>query len=583
VAVSLEEINVNAKPTTRLLFGCCVISVALAQAACATNLLMNPGFESGNPRGWTCSDANLAVVAGSASDGSVHGGSSCAYVSNRTQASQGPVQSVLGVLKLGSTYRFSAWVRLENGISDQAGITVAQTDSAGPHHFNLVSATVYSDSWTCLSGTFAFGAQGAVTALDVYVEGPKPGVNFYVDDANAEQVGDWHTLVQGLTEQYRKRQETLMVLSPTGEPVSGATVDVNQVKHDFAFGSAINTNVLSSSSYAKFFREHFEWAVCENESKWYSNEATQGHVTYSNADKIYTWCNQNGITMRGHCLYWDATNTVQSWLKALGTEDLLAAVHSRMESAVPHFKGKFMHWDINNEMVPNHYYEDRLGNEIRVWMFQRAHELDPNCLLFVNEYNVVDGGSNYNGCVQLVQWLLANNAPVQAIGTQSHVGSGFNRLDIISRFNGLAAFGLPIWCTEFDVDEKDVSKRATELEDFYRIAFSQPAVKGIMMWGFWQSSMWRSNAWIVDTNWTVNAAGRKYEDLIKEWTTNTEGTTDANGVMTFRGFHGAYQITITPPNDAPVKVSVDLPPGDLAASCVIQLNASGGATLRENQ
>ena len=564
----------NAKSAVRLFLASCMVSVAWAQVVVAANLLQNPGFEAGTTRGWTCSGGSLTAITGSVDANSVHGGSYCAFASDRTEAGQGPAQSILNVLKSGKYYRFSAWVRLQGNATGQATITVRQTDGAGTNDHNVALGDVYEDRWTNLSGSFTLIATGSLTVLDLRIEGPQPGVSFYVDDVSVEEISDWRELVAERTEQSRKRQMTLTVLMPDGQPLAGADVRVHQVRHQFAFGSCINSNVLTTSQtnpYGDFFRNHFEWAVCENESKWYSNESKRGQVTYDKADRIYAWCRQNGITMRGHCLYWAVEGNVQSWLKALSTDQLLAAVQSRMESAVPHFKGKFVHWDINNEMVPGHYYKDRLGESIRIWMFQRAHELDPNCVLFVNEYNVIEGGYSLNACVQLVRWLLDNGAPVQAIGAQCHFSSGFDRWTIINRFDKLAALGLPIWCTEFDMGDPNEYVRANELEDFYRIAFSHPAVQGILMWGFWEKSHWRKNCHIVNADWSLNEAGRRYEALLKEWTTDAEGTTDANGVMTFRGFHGTYEITITPPDGAAVTAMADLPPADEPAVITIQL------------
>ena len=69
---------------------------------------------------------------------------------------------------------------------------------------------------------------------------------------------------------------------------------------------------------------------------------------------------------------------------------------------------------------------------------------------------------------------------------------------------------------------------------------------GVLMWGFWAGSHWRgSNAAIVNLNWTLNEAGRRYQALLNEWTTRTNGTTDPAGAFSFRGFHGAYDITVT--------------------------------------
>jgi len=39
-----------------------------------------------------------------------------------------------------------------------------------------------------------------------------------------------------------------------------------------------------------------------------------------------------------------------SWLKGLTGDALMKAIDARLESVVPHFRGKFLHWDVNNEM-----------------------------------------------------------------------------------------------------------------------------------------------------------------------------------------------------------------------------------------
>ena len=524
---------------------------------------------------WTCWGCVLTAVSDSA-----HSGQCCALVSKRTETWQGPVQSVLG-LESGTTYHVSAWVKLRNGDSDEVGITICQEDVGGTDYHGIARGTATQDRWSYLSGFFTPGVQGRLSRMDLYIEGPSSGVSFYVDDVRVEEVGDWRDLIRDRTEQHRQREAVLTILSSGGQAIGGAEVQVRQIRHHFAFGSAINYNVLQAgrvNRYADFFREHFEWAVLENESKWYSNEPSRGYVTYDQADRIYDWCHSNGITMRGHCLYWAADGMVQSWLKSLNTADLRTAVESRMESAVAHFQGKFVHWDIDNEMVPNHYFEDRLGEAIRVWMFQRAHEIDPNCVLFVNEYNVISGGYSLNGCMELVRWLQDNGAPVQAIGVQCHMGSGFDRWDTIERFDKVASLGLPIWCTEFDVSDPNEYDRADELEDFYRIAFSHPSVQGILMWGFWENSHWRDDCHIVNADWSLNEAGRRYEALMEEWTTRTEGLTDSDGVMSFVGYHGIYEIEVRLPDGSVATTTLDLPVGQQPVGYAILFDPSGGIT-----
>jgi hypothetical protein len=82
------------------------------------------------------------------------------------------------------------------------------------------------------------------------------------------------------------------------------------------------------------------------------------------------------------------------------------------------------------------------------------------------------------------------------------------------------------------------------------------------MWGFWAGSHWQGpDAAIVDLDWTVNAAGQRYQALRSEWTTAADGSTNANGEFDFRGFHGTYDITLTPPGGTPVTEQFVLSPG----------------------
>ncbi len=53
-------------------------------------------------------------------------------------------------------------------------------------------------------------------------------------------------------------------------------------------------------------------------------------------------------------------------------------------------KGKVLHWDINNEMLHGNFFTEKTGdNDIRIKMFQKAKELDPDSLRFANDFNVL--------------------------------------------------------------------------------------------------------------------------------------------------------------------------------------------------
>jgi endo-1,4-beta-xylanase len=551
-----------------------IVLAFLAGRACgdANNIVTNPGFESGTT-GWVGSGCTLSL-----STSVFHQGAASGYATDRTQKWNSILQSMNDKMLPGKTYQISGWMKVEGVPSSGINVTVGKTDDSGTTYTWVASTTVYDNNWAYLLGAYTVNVTGNLTNIFVYFEGPDPNVNFYVDDVNVMELGDdWKEEANERIEQYRKRDAHITVVNPSGYPVRDVNVQINQIKHSFAFGSCINSNVLSNANYADFFKNHYEWAVMENESKWYYNEPTQGNVSYTTADNIYNWCTANGITVRGHCIYWEVEGAVQDWIKSLAyallpaTSALRTAVENRMNSAVNHFKDKFVHWDVDNEMLHGSFYKDRLGEAIHPWMFQAAHAIDPNCKLFVNDYGVVAGGQTEAYKAQ-IQNLLDNNATVHGIGAQGHFGDTISPYTIYIRIDSLAQMGLPIWITEFDFQQPDVNLRADGLEALYRTAFSHPSVEGILGWGFWENSFWKEDCFIVDANWVLNEAGSRYESLINEWTTNDANTTNRAGDVNFRGFHGTYEVTLTVAGAPPEVKTIELEPGQTPAEFTLTMD-----------
>jgi len=150
----------------------------LASAYGDTNILVNPGFESGTD-GWAGRSCQIQAVSTP-----VHSGSGSAKATGRDSNWQGIRQSVFDTMTNGKTYQIQGWVRLENAPSDTATLSVEQQDDSGTNYHNIASATATDSNWVLLSGNFTLNVTGALSVLDVYFEGPAPGVSFYVDDAN---------------------------------------------------------------------------------------------------------------------------------------------------------------------------------------------------------------------------------------------------------------------------------------------------------------------------------------------------------------------------------------------------------------
>jgi len=390
---------------------------------------------------------------------------------------------------------------------------------------------------------------------------------------------DWEDDANARIEANRKRDVQITVKDLGGAPINNVDVQIEQVRHNFGFGAALAYGLLyNNSNYRDFVLDHFEWAVCENEMKWISNESTRDVETYSQSDYIANWCANNDIILRGHCLFWEQDNAqMPTWV--LGppplacntypaTSEMMDEMEERMDSIVNRYKGQIVNWDVDNEMLSDDEFAC-IGETGRAHMFQYANSIDPNCGMYMNEY----WGNSFGGCdgdeyAARANGLIALGAPVEGLGIQAHINtSSFDPANYYNNLlNELDDLGLPIIATEFDTDATG-TQAADDLEDFYRVCFSHPNVEAIMMWGIEQSA-WRWDGIVNSSTWVLTQAGVRYETLLDEWTTNTSDTTEPNGIVNFRGFHGTYEITLTVPGKPEEVFVIELEPGTGTAEFV---------------
>ncbi|KAM7518452.1 hypothetical protein LguiB_017414 [Lonicera macranthoides] len=465
-------------------------------------------------------------------------------VTKRTQNWMGPAQMITEKLKLFLTYQVSAWVRIPFGSSGPQNVNVAL--GVDSQWVNGGQVEINGDGWHEIGGSFRI--EKAAAKVMVYIQGPAAGVDLMLAGLQIFPV-DRQARFRHLkrqTDKIRKRDVVLKFSGSNPSSLFGTLVKVKQTENNFPFGSCIMRTNIDNEDFVDFFTKHFNWAVFGNELKWYWTESQQGNLNYKDADELLNMCNTHNIETRGHCIFWEVENTVQSWIKALNKTDLNTAVQNRLTSLLTRYKGKFKHYDVNNEMLHGSFYQDRLGKDIRANMFKKANELDPNALLFVNDYHIEDGcdpRSSPEKYIQQVLDLQEQGAPVGGVGIQGHIDSPVGPI-VCSALDKLSILGLPIWFTELDVSSVNEHVRADDLEVILREVFAHPAVEGVMLWGFWELFMSRDNSHLVNAEGELNGAGKRYLDLKQEWLTYAHGHVDEEGGFEFRGFQGKYEVQI---------------------------------------
>lgn len=376
-------------------------------------------------------------------------------------------------------------------------------------------------------------------------------------------VGGSTTAASDLDEAICKvRMGTLLV-----EAEPGAEVRVEQLRHEFWFGAALANHAFNGrmseedqARYRRVFLDNFNAAVTENALKWHVMEPRQGQVDYSVVDAILQWTEQHDIPLRGHNIFWGIPNRVQSWQKALDDDALRQIVKARALDIGTRYRGRFAEYDLNNEMIHGNYYEDRLGPEITRDMAAWVRQGDPDAVLYLNDYDILTG-RRLDDYVAHIRGLLDQGVPIGGIGVQGHLhGDSFEPAVLRSSLARLAEFDLPIVITEFNFpgqrskhyNKRDVRLSDTEekakakaIVDYYRICFAEPAVTGILMWGFWEGANWIPQSSLYRRDWSPTPAAEAYRDLVyRQWWTAWRGQADAQGRCEVPAFYGRHRVVV---------------------------------------
>ncbi|XP_029184845.2 endo-1,4-beta-xylanase 3-like isoform X1 [Acropora millepora] len=566
-----------------------------------TNVLINPSFEQplvNDPiRGWSCQgetdDPRGGVIARYTRENPKQGKYSGICLARLSEWA-GPGQYIGNRVVSGRVYKFEGWTKIldRKRTGDihnlELWVRFKKRGSKVQRSKRLARRTKFSQDYGWVHWHTAFEMPFARTGFQyvfIYFKGPKSTIDIVLDDiflGEIPQRPDWKAYSDLLINRNRKRNIEFRVNITgsryTTDLLPNLKLTVKQESHLFAFGAAVNSNfLLTKPKYRDFYLTNFQWAVLESSLKWGVVEPKQGLTNYVTADKAVDFLQAHNKLIRGHCVFWAVDTEVPFWVKRISNKQLKEELKDRITSLLGRYKGRFMQWDVNNEMLHGSYFADREGLSIRDWMYSVAGKIDPDVDLFVNDFDVVENGQLTQALVEEVQDLLLRGIPLDGIGVQGHFTGPVNPTLLSYRLKILSEAGVPIWLTEVDVLEVDPLKRAESLEVIMRSAFSNPSVQGLILWSFWNQSSWRGPyTSLVDGNeWRINAAGLRYRELLKQWTTHVTlaptVTDSSNAHFETRGFFGDYDVELELSNGLRSTQKFTLNPGNGALFIYLHL------------
>jgi hypothetical protein len=152
-------------------------------------------------------------------------------------------------------------------------------------------------------------------------------------------------------ERHRKGDAVLTLLGRDGQPLpAGTRVAVEQTRHKFLFGANIYKfddcrTPEQNAAYKQRFRELLNFATVR--FYWVSYEIEEGKLEFADRLKIARWCWENGITPKGHPLFWSECQP--EWLQRKDPAEAEALAWSRIGREISAFRDVIDIWDVLNE------------------------------------------------------------------------------------------------------------------------------------------------------------------------------------------------------------------------------------------
>jgi len=385
---------------------------------------------------------------------------------------------------------------------------------------------------------------------------------------------------------HRKAKVKARIINSDGTPAANREVKLNQKTHQFLFGiggfDAVELEggkpertpvddtrkAFLKEKLDKLFSVHNFTTLPFYLGRY---EPIEGKPDEARLKAAAGFFKKRNIVTKGHPLCWHTV--CAPWLMNYSNKEILKKVIERIERDVSAFKGLIDMWDVINEVVIMPVF-DKYDNAItRICkeygqitivkeVFEAAKRANPDSVLLLNDF---DTSKDYE---ILIEKVLSAGIKIDVIGIQSHQHQGYwgaeKTHDVLKRFS---RFGLPLHFTENTLISGDLmpphivdlndwvvdawpttpegeERQKKEMMEMYEILFSHPQVHAITAWSPSDNAWLHAPAGILRTDNSEKPSYKALKAKIdKDWRTEINLKTDAEGFINIEGFKGGYEVT----------------------------------------
>ncbi|MFP4281695.1 MAG: endo-1,4-beta-xylanase [Opitutales bacterium] len=422
---------------------------------------------------------------------------------------------------------------------------------------------------------------------------------------------------------HREQLLTVTVRDASGALLPATDVRIETIDPEFRWGTAVTAARLRDEhpETMRALNRYFNSITFENDMKWssYANSTVATREAYRQAvEGMSAFGGTQPLRIRGHVTLWANQAPYNFNTTSLSAEQIRALIDAHIEAYHTEFKGAVTQYDFYNEprseraliqkLVPSSNWAEGSAtsgvaqaeiDEVAGW-FKRAAEVDPEAVLYINDYNIINNWEPDHRRVRAykdyIDRLRDAGAPVGGIGVQCHIDRYVSHAQVKDRLDILAAPmaptaqhpeglpGLPIEVTELDINNPanwyggtypSADVQAEIIDNVVRAAFEHPAVVGLTIWGINDGYHWRDNSVLYDASGALKPSGQAFVDLVRgAYWTSEEGQTDASGQFARTVFRGTLRISARVDGLAR---SVEVSVGKTAATLELTLEEPVGA------
>ena len=371
-------------------------------------------------------------------------------------------------------------------------------------------------------------------------------------------------------EQYRKGDAELNI-------PSGVTVKIEQLSHSFIFGGNIFLfgqleTTQQNRQYENTFGALFNSATLP--FYWKTLEPEQGKPRYTAGssyifrrppvDPILEFCESNKIMTKGHAIIYGMRRWGHpDWMPS-DRKEMEFYFEKHIQELALRYKDRIQIWDVVNEPV-DQANRGIMPDDYTYKSYKWAMKYFPESVIFnINDIDFKSGIPYTRRYVEIARNMIDRGIRIDNVGAQMHIfnpveaqkiAEGDNILtpakltDVVDCLNEV---GRPVHVSEVTVCAPDSTSigsaiQAVIAENLYRFWFSCHNITGITWWNVVDGGGAPgepSYSGLYDKRMRKKPVYETLDRLInREWKTSLTTTSNAQGVVRFRGFKGHYRAT----------------------------------------